>query len=87
MHEQTRRSRGGHVPVLVGPAGVTLPELKELLGQSSLAIALRYAHLAPEHLRSAVTRLDGVLEAEEASRSGARRAQEVVESPRRAVTA
>ncbi len=41
--------------------GATLPELKDLLGHSSLAMVMRYAHLSPEHLRSAVARLDGVL--------------------------
>jgi len=41
--------------------GATLPELKDLLGHSSLAMVLRYAHLAPEHLRSAVSRLDDVM--------------------------
>jgi len=41
--------------------GATLPELKDLLGHSSLAMAMRYAHLSPEHLRSAVARLDTVL--------------------------
>ena len=41
--------------------GATLPELKDLLGHSSLAMMMRYAHLSPEHLRSAVARLDTVL--------------------------
>jgi integrase len=41
--------------------GVTLPELKDLLGHSTLTMVLRYAHLAPENLRAAVARLDGVL--------------------------
>jgi len=41
--------------------GATLPELKELLGHSSLAMVQRYAHLSPEHLRSAVRRLNGIL--------------------------
>jgi hypothetical protein len=39
--------------------GVTLKELQELLGHASLAMTMRYAHLAPEHLRSAVSRLEG----------------------------
>jgi integrase len=41
--------------------GATLPELRDLLGHSSLAMVMRYAHLSPEHLRSAVARLDTVL--------------------------
>ena len=40
--------------------GVTLKELQELLGHASLAMTMRYAHLAPERLRSAVTRLEGL---------------------------
>jgi len=55
--------------------GATLPEVKDLLGHHSLAMVMRYAHLAPEHLRSAVSRLDTVL-AQEPSGSGTRRAQE-----------
>jgi integrase len=43
--------------------GVSLQELKHLLGHSSLAMVMRYAHLSPEHLRSAVGRLNGVLSA------------------------
>jgi integrase len=41
--------------------GVKLQEVKDLLGHKSLAITLRYAHLAPENLRAAVSVLDGVL--------------------------
>ena len=40
--------------------GVTLKELQELLGHASLAMTLRYSHLAPERLRSAVGRLAGL---------------------------
>jgi site-specific recombinase XerD len=40
--------------------GVSLKEPQELLGHSSLAMTTRYAHLAPERLRSAVTRLEGL---------------------------
>lgn len=39
---------------------MTLKELQELLGHSSLAMTMRYAHLAPEHLRTAVSRLEGL---------------------------
>jgi integrase len=41
--------------------GAPLPELKHLLGHSSRAMVMRYAHLSPEHLRSAVGR-EGALE-------------------------
>jgi integrase len=41
--------------------GVKLQEVKDLLGHKSLAMTLRYAHLAPENLRAAVSTLDGVL--------------------------
>jgi integrase len=41
--------------------GATLPELQALLGHKTLAMTMRYAHLAPEHLRSAVSRLDDAL--------------------------
>jgi len=40
--------------------GVSLKELQELLGHSSPTMTMRYAHLAPDHLRSAVSRLDGL---------------------------
>jgi integrase len=40
--------------------GVSLKELQELLGHGSLAMTMRYAHLAPERLRSAVARLEGL---------------------------
>jgi integrase len=41
--------------------GATLQEVKDLLGHSTLAMVMRYAHLSPEHLRSAVSRLDDVM--------------------------
>ena len=40
--------------------GVSLKELQELLGHSPLAMTMRYAHLAPERLRAAVARLEGL---------------------------
>ena len=40
--------------------GVSLKELQELLGHATLAMTMRYAHLAPEHLRTAVSRLAGL---------------------------
>ena len=49
--------------------GVSLKELQELLGHGTLAMTMRYAHLAPERLRSAVTRLEGKPAVEEISAS------------------
>lgn len=39
--------------------GVPLLEVKELLGHKTLSVVTRYAHLAPDNLRSAVERLPG----------------------------
>jgi hypothetical protein len=33
------------------------------MGHKSLAVTERYSHLAPNHLRRAANRLDGILEA------------------------
>jgi integrase len=41
---------------------VTLYELKDVLGHSSLTMVQRYAHLAPEHRRAAAAALDGILQ-------------------------
>jgi integrase len=41
--------------------GRSLREVKELLGHSDIGITMRYAHLAPDHLRAAVASLDGIL--------------------------
>ena len=49
--------------------GVSLKELQELLGHSSVAMTMRYAHLAPERLRSAVTRLEGLTSSKPAAES------------------
>ena len=46
-------------------AGVPLPEVRDLLGHASITMTERYAHLAPDNVRAAVSRLD-----EPASRSG-----------------
>jgi integrase len=40
--------------------GASLKELQELVGHSSLTMTMRYAHLSPDRLRSAVSRLDGL---------------------------
>ncbi|MFO1351545.1 MAG: site-specific integrase [Gammaproteobacteria bacterium] len=39
-------------------AGVPLPEVRDLLGHSSVQMTERYAHLAPENVRAAVARLE-----------------------------
>ena len=59
--------------------GVTLKELQELLGHASLAMTMRYAHLAPEHLRTAVSRLEGLTSSQLGSVSAQGSAQEPVE--------
>ncbi len=59
--------------------GVTLKELQELLGHASLAMTMRYAHLAPEHLRTAVSRLEGLTSREPATVSTQASTQEPVE--------
>jgi integrase len=41
-------------------AGAPLIEVRELLGHSTVAMTERYAHLAPENVRAAVQRLDGL---------------------------
>ena len=40
-------------------AGVALPEVRDLLGHSTITMTERYAHLAPENVRAAVAVLDG----------------------------
>jgi integrase len=41
--------------------GRSLREVQELLGHSDIKITMRYAHLAPDHLRAAVASLDTIL--------------------------
>jgi integrase len=60
--------------------GVALKELQELLGHSSLAMTMRYAHLAPEHLRTAVSRLEGLTSLEPLKVLAQELAQEPVET-------
>lgn len=59
--------------------GATLQEIKDLLGHHSLAMALRYGHLAPEHLRSAVARLDAALPASDLAQASAQEVTNEVE--------
>ena len=39
-------------------AGVPLAEVRDLLGHASIVMTERYAHLAPERVRAAVTRIE-----------------------------
>jgi integrase len=58
-----RKAWGFTAPSWAVQRGASLQEVKDLLGHHSLAMALRYGHLAPEHLRIAVARLDEALPA------------------------
>jgi integrase len=60
--------------------GVTLKELQELLGHASLTMTMRYAHLAPEHLRTTVSRLEGLASPRPAVVSAQASAQEPFET-------
>jgi len=55
--------------------GARLQEVKDLLGRRSLAITLRYGHLAPEHLRSAVARLNTTLPTKDSAQASAQEAR------------
>jgi integrase len=59
--------------------GVSVKELQDLLGHASLTMTMRYAHLAPERLRTAVSRLEG-LTSQSTSDSAQASAQEPVET-------
>jgi site-specific recombinase XerD len=39
--------------------GVPLPAIQQLAGHSTILITMRYAHLAPDHLRAAIDALAG----------------------------
>jgi integrase len=41
-------------------AGVSIREVAELLRHSNIQVTMRYAHLAPDNVRSAVQRLEGI---------------------------
>ena len=65
--------------------GASLKEVQELLGHQSITMTLRYAHLSPERLRTAVTRLEGLGRPKAAS-DGTRVEQSAVESDERLVS-
>jgi len=52
-------------------AGADLMTVKELLGHKTLAMTLRYSHLAPVHRRRAVDLLDEALSDERLAKSAA----------------
>jgi integrase len=63
--------------------GRTLKDAQEVLGHQTIAMTMRYSHLAPDHLRAAVAVLDGVLssqQSEPAEVSAQESAQERVAS-------
>jgi len=55
--------------------GGSLPALQRLLGHASLAVTMRYAHLAPEHLHTEIVRTERPRSAETASVSAQGSAQ------------
>ena len=50
-------------------SGVDLRTVQELLGHKTLAMTMRYAHLAPSHVAAAVEKLDAALAPPEAARA------------------
>jgi integrase len=63
-------------------AGVPLPEVRDLLGHSTVMMTEKYAHLAPENIRAAVRRLDG----SEAVKSRSGHAENLLEATEGGVT-
>jgi integrase len=63
-------------------AGVPLPEVRDLLGHSTVMMTEKYAHLAPENIRAAVRRLDGP----EAVKSRSGHAENLLEATEEGVT-
>lgn len=49
--------------------GASLADVRAVLGHADVKMTMRYAHLSPEHLRSAVARLDGLAAAPKAAES------------------
>ena len=52
-------------------AGVDLMTVKEFLGHKRLEMTLRYAHLAPDHKRAAINRLDTYMDTKQKERATA----------------
>ncbi|MGH7367497.1 MAG: integrase [Candidatus Rokuibacteriota bacterium] len=55
--------------------GASLANVRAVLGHADVKMTMRYAHLSPEHLRSAVARLDGLAARAEGGRVSTRPAQ------------
>jgi len=49
--------------------GASLREVQEILGHADMKMTMRYSHLSPSHLRTAVDRLDGLTPTGEPSRA------------------
>ena len=60
--------------------GGRLEALLRILGHATLTMTMRYAHLAPEHLRTAVSRLEGLASSQPTSVSAQASTQEPVET-------
>ena len=55
--------------------GRPLKEIQEVLGEKSFSMTLRYAHLSPMHLRTAVEALDGLTSIDNVPQMDDKRAQ------------
>jgi site-specific recombinase XerD len=47
-----------HLASRLAQSGVTLNSVRDLLGHASVAMSLRYAHMAPDQRREAVAKLN-----------------------------
>ncbi len=45
---------------LLAMRGVPIPTIAELAGHKTIQITMRYSHLAPEHKRRAIEKLEGL---------------------------
>ncbi len=61
--------------------GVSLADLKEILGHSTITMTLRYAHLSPTHLRAAVEKVEGLTGGAPAPSASAHESAQGADSP------